>query len=54
MNRLNASEVEFEYWWLLALPLFFALGWLGAWLIGHLLTGNRYTRHDAPLSVRRA
>ena len=28
--------------------------WLGAWLIGHLLTGNRYTRHDAPLSVRRA
>ena len=30
------------------------LGWLGAWLMGHLLTGNRYTRHDAPLSVRRA
>jgi ubiquinone/menaquinone biosynthesis C-methylase UbiE len=30
------------------------LGWLGAWLIGHLLTGNRYTRVDAPLSVRRA
>ena len=30
------------------------LGWLGAWLIGHVLTGNRYTRHDAPLSVRRA
>ena len=29
-------------------------GWLGAWLIGHVLTGNRYTRHDAPLSVRRA
>jgi len=28
--------------------------WLGAWLLGHLLTGNRYTRHDAPLSVRRA
>ncbi len=26
----------------------------GAWLVGHLLTGNRYTRHDAPLSVRRA
>jgi lipopolysaccharide assembly protein B len=22
--------VEFEYWWLLALPLFFALGWLAA------------------------
>ena len=30
------------------------LGWLGAWLIGHLLTGNRLTRRDAPLSVRRA
>ena len=30
------------------------LGWIGAWLIGHLLTRNRYTRHDAPLSVRRA
>jgi ubiquinone/menaquinone biosynthesis C-methylase UbiE len=30
------------------------LGWLGAWLLGHLLTGNRYSRHDAPLSVRRA
>lgn len=30
------------------------LGWLGAWLLGHLLTANRYTRHDAPLSVRRA
>lgn len=30
------------------------LGWLGAWLIGHLLTRNRFTRADAPLSVRRA
>lgn len=30
------------------------LAWIGAWLIGHLLTGNRLTRHDAPLSVRRA
>jgi SAM-dependent methyltransferase len=30
------------------------LAWLGAWLIGHLLTGNRFTRVDAPLSVRRA
>lgn len=29
-------------------------GWIGAWLLGHVLTGNRYTRHDAPLSVRRA
>lgn len=28
--------------------------WLTAWLMSHLLTGNRYTRHDAPLSVRRA
>ena len=30
------------------------LAWVGAWLIAHLLTRNRYTRHDAPLSVRRA
>lgn len=30
------------------------LGWVGAWLLAHLLTANRYTRHDAPLSVRRA
>jgi ubiquinone/menaquinone biosynthesis C-methylase UbiE len=30
------------------------LGFVGAWLIGHLLTANRYTRHDAPLSVQRA
>ncbi|MFL5675280.1 MAG: methyltransferase domain-containing protein [Chloroflexota bacterium] len=30
------------------------IGWIGAWLLGHLLTRNRYTRHDAPLSVRRA
>ena len=30
------------------------LGWIGAWLIGHLLTRNRYTRHDAPLSVLRS
>ena len=28
--------------------------YLGAWLISHLLTSNRFTRHDAPLSVRRA
>ena len=26
----------------------------GAWLMSHLLTTNRYTRHDAPLSARRA
>jgi ubiquinone/menaquinone biosynthesis C-methylase UbiE len=29
-------------------------GWIGAWLMSHLLTGNRYTRQDAPLSVRRS
>jgi SAM-dependent methyltransferase len=28
--------------------------WLGAWLLAHLATRNRLTRHDAPLSVRRA
>lgn len=28
--------------------------WLGAHLLTLLATGNRYTRHDAPLSVRRA
>ena len=28
--------------------------WLGAWLLAHAATRNRYTRHDAPLSVRRA
>jgi SAM-dependent methyltransferase len=30
------------------------LSWAGAWLLSHLATGNRYSRHDAPLSVRRA
>lgn len=30
------------------------LGWVGAWLLGHLLTSNAFTRHDAPLSVQRA
>jgi ubiquinone/menaquinone biosynthesis C-methylase UbiE len=30
------------------------VGWVGAWLIGHLLTTNRFTRHDVPLSIRRA
>jgi ubiquinone/menaquinone biosynthesis C-methylase UbiE len=30
------------------------LGWIGAWLMGHLLTRNRYTRQDAPLSVLRS
>lgn len=28
--------------------------WLGAWLLSRLGTRNVYTRHDAPLSVRRA
>ena len=28
--------------------------WAGAWLIAHLITANRYTRNDAPLSVLRA
>ncbi len=27
--------------------------WLGAWLLTRVATGNRYTKHDAPLSVRR-
>jgi ubiquinone/menaquinone biosynthesis C-methylase UbiE len=30
------------------------LAWLGAWLLAHVATRNPYTRHDAPLSVRRA
>lgn len=30
------------------------LGWLGAWLILHAITRNRFTLHDGPLSVRRA
>ena len=30
------------------------LWWIGAWLVSHVFTANRYTRHDAPLSVRRA
>jgi ubiquinone/menaquinone biosynthesis C-methylase UbiE len=29
-------------------------GLAGAWLMGHLLTANRYTRNDSVLSVRRA
>jgi lipopolysaccharide biosynthesis regulator YciM len=34
--------VEFEYWWLLALPLFFALGWMAARVdIRHLLSESR-------------
>ena len=27
---------------------------VGAWLLSHVATVNRYSRHDAPLSVRRA
>ena len=30
------------------------LAWVGAWLMSHLLTRSRFTRRDAPLSVRRA
>ena len=30
------------------------LAWLGAWLLVHVATRNRFTRHDAPLSVRRS
>lgn len=30
------------------------LRWIVAWLLAHLATRNRYTRHDGPLSVRRA
>lgn len=29
-------------------------GYIGAWLVGHLATRNRITRHDAPLSALRA
>jgi SAM-dependent methyltransferase len=29
-------------------------GYAGAWIFGHMLSRNRLTRHDAPLSVRRA
>jgi len=28
--------------------------WIGAWLITHSIAASRYTRHDGPLSVRRA
>jgi ubiquinone/menaquinone biosynthesis C-methylase UbiE len=28
--------------------------WLGSWLLSRVATGNSYTRHDGPLSVRRA
>jgi ubiquinone/menaquinone biosynthesis C-methylase UbiE len=30
------------------------LAWIGAWLVTHTLATSRYTRHDGPLSVRRA
>jgi ubiquinone/menaquinone biosynthesis C-methylase UbiE len=30
------------------------LEWLGAWLVLHAMTRNRFTLHDGPLSVRRA
>jgi ubiquinone/menaquinone biosynthesis C-methylase UbiE len=31
-------------------PLF----WLGAWLVTHSIAASRFTRHDGPLSIRRA
>jgi ubiquinone/menaquinone biosynthesis C-methylase UbiE len=30
------------------------LNWLGAWLVLHAMTRNRFTLHDGPLSVRRS
>lgn len=30
------------------------LAWLAAWIATHLISRNRFTRHDGPLSVRRA
>lgn len=30
------------------------VAWLGAWLLSRVATRNRYTRNDAPMSVRRA
>jgi ubiquinone/menaquinone biosynthesis C-methylase UbiE len=30
------------------------VAWLGAWLLLHAITRNRFTLHDGPLSVRRA
>ncbi len=30
------------------------LAWLGAWVLLHVITRNAFTRHDGPLSVRRA
>jgi ubiquinone/menaquinone biosynthesis C-methylase UbiE len=30
------------------------LNWVGAWLLTHTVAIGRYTRHDGPLSVRRA
>ena len=39
--------MEFEYWWLLALPVFFGLGWLAARIdIKHLLTESRSLPHS--------
>ena len=38
----QSLAMEFEYWWLLVVPLFFGLGWLAARIdIGHLLTESR-------------
>ena len=31
-----------------------SLAWIGGWLLVHAIARSRYTRHDGPLSVRRA
>src|SRR5690606_19497921 len=42
LTRRGATGVEFEYWWLLAFPLFFGLGWLAARIdIKHLVSESR-------------
>lgn len=44
LTRCSVSQrpMEIEYWWLLALPLFFALGWMAARIdIRHLLSESR-------------
>src|SRR3990172_13208075 len=40
--RTSRLDMEIEYWWLLALPLFFALGWAAARIdIKHLVSESR-------------
>ena len=47
--------MEFEYWWLLGLPLFFGLGWLAArfflalaWCAVAVKVGWQEGRHGGP------